>query len=125
VEPDQDAVVRAALARAAALADGDAVRLAALLHKDFRWTAHIGETYSRDEYVRCNTDGHTIWRSQQMRDVDVVVVGDTAVLRSEVVDVVLSEDGQPITFRMPMTQIWVREGDAWSCLGGHAGPRRT
>jgi ketosteroid isomerase-like protein len=60
-----------------------------------------------------------------MRDVDVVVVGDTAVLRSEVVDVVLSEDGQPITFRMPMTQIWVREGDAWSCLGGHAGPRRT
>jgi hypothetical protein len=59
-----------------------------------------------------------------MLDVDVVVVGDTAVLRAEVVDVVLSGQGEPVTFRMPMTQVWVRQGDAWSCLGGHAGPRR-
>ena len=125
MEPDQDAVVRAALARAAALADGDGARLTALLHEHFRWTTHVGETYTREEYVRRNTDGHTVWHSQTMRDVDVVVVGDTAVLRAEVVDVVLSEEGRPVTFRMPMTQVWTREGDAWSCLGGHAGPRRS
>lgn len=125
MESDQDAVVTAALARAAALAEGDAERLSALLHDEFRWTTHVGQTFSRDEYVRRNTGGHTVWRSQEMRDVDVVVVGDTAVLRAEVVDVVLSEEGEPVTFRMPMTQVWVRLGGAWSCLGGHAGPRRT
>ncbi|UUZ58426.1 nuclear transport factor 2 family protein [Nocardioides sp. B-3] len=125
MESDQDAVVAAALERAAALADGDAVRLCALLHENFQWTAHIGETYSRDEYVRRNTGGHTVWRSQEMRDVDVVVVRDTAVLRAEVVDVVLSDEGEPVTFRMPMTRVWVRRANAWICLGGHAGPRRT
>lgn len=125
MESDQDAVVTAALARAAALAEGDAERLSALLHDEFRWTTHVGQTFSRDEYVRRNTGGHTVWRSQEMRDVDVVVVGDTAVLRAEVVDVVLSEEGEPVTFRMPMTQVWARLGGAWSCLGGHAGPRRT
>ena len=51
------------------------------------------------------------------------VVGDTAVLRAEVTDVVVSEDGEPEAFTMPMTQVWVREGQGWRCLAGHAGPR--
>ncbi|GEP40440.1 hypothetical protein NPS01_41030 [Nocardioides psychrotolerans] len=116
-------VIEAALARAAALAVGDAARLAALLHPDFRWTSHMGETYDRADYVRRNTEGHTVWRSQELVDPEVVVVGDTAVLRAEVTDVVLDDAGEPATFRMPMTQTWVREGGAWTCLAGHAGPR--
>ena len=34
-------------------------------------------------------------------------------------------DGESETFRMPMTQVWVREGKAWRCLEGmqdHVGP---
>lgn len=118
-------VITAARERASALADGDAERLSQLLHEDFRWTSHVGETYSRQEYIVRNTEGHSRWRSQSLSGADVVVVGDTAVLVAEVTDVVLSADGEPETFRMPMTQVWVRHGDDWTCLAGHAGPRRT
>lgn len=118
-------VIRAAEARASALAEGDAERLFDLLHEDFRWTAHVGETYSRQEYVRRNTEGHTRWRSQELRNPEVVIVGETAVVYAEVTDVVLSGDESSETFRMPMTQVWVHLGGDWKCLAGHAGPRLT
>lgn len=116
-------VIDAAEARAAALARGDAGALLALLHPDFRWTTHTGMVLDRDEYVRRNTEGDTVWRSQSLDDPRVVVVGDTAVLLADVVDVVLGADGAPEAFRMPMTQVWVRDGSVWTCLAGHAGPR--
>ena len=106
------------------MADADADRLSALLHEEFRWTAHVGETYSRQEYIRRNTEGDTVWRSQDLSGADVVVVGDTAVLYAEVTDVVLADDGSE-TFTMPMTQVWVRQDGDWTCLAGHAGPRRS
>jgi Domain of unknown function (DUF4440) len=122
---ERQEVIEAALARAAALAEADAGRLLALLHPDFRWTSHRGETFNRDEYVARNTEGHTVWRSQHLNDAEVVVVGGTAVLYAEVIDTVRSGvDGSEV-FRMPMTQVWVRQGDAWKCLAGQAGPRRT
>ena len=114
----------AAEERASALAAGDAERLSRLLHHDFRWTSHLGATYRRAEYIRRNTEGATIWRSQRLASAEVVVVGDTAVLYTEVTDVVLSED-ETETFRMPMTQVWVRLDSSWQCLAGHAGPRRS
>jgi ketosteroid isomerase-like protein len=117
-------VMSAAEERASALAAGDAERLSALLHGEFRWTSHAGDTYSRSEYIRRNTEGDTVWRSQQLSTAEVVVVGDTAVLYAHVSDVVLSENDEPETFRMPMTQVWVRLDHDWKCLAGHAGPRR-
>lgn len=118
-------VIRAAEDRASALAAGAAGRLRVLLHEDFRWTTHKGQTFDRSEYLRRNTEGDTVWRSQQLSGVEVVIVGDTAVLHAEVTDVVLSDAGEPETFRMPMTQVWVRLDARWRCLAGHAGPRRT
>ena len=107
----------------AALASSDGPRLLELLHEDFRWTTHVGTTYDRAEYVRCNTEGDTVWGSQSLVDAQVVVVGGTAVLHALVTDVVLPAGGDPETFRMPVTQVWVLAGDAWRCLAGHAGPR--
>jgi hypothetical protein len=52
-----------------------------------------------------------------------VVVGGTAVPYAEVIDVALSEGTGHDTFPLPMTQVWVRFGDDWKCLCGHAGPR--
>lgn len=121
----ENQVLEAARARASALADADAGRLTNLLHEEFRWTSHAGETYGRLEYIRRNTEGHTVWRSQDLGSPDVVVVGDTAVVYSEVTDVVLSDGDQAEAFRMPMTQVWLRRGGHWKCLAGHAGPRRT
>lgn len=106
-------VIQAAEARALALAEGNAERLSGLLHEDFRWRAHVGETYDRAECIRRNIEGHTIWRSQQLLSPDVVIVGDTAVLYAEVTDVVHSGDDDSETFRMPMTQLWIRTGDIW------------
>jgi len=118
-------VVAAAEDRASALAARDAERLVGLLHEGFKWTSHSGETYSRSEYVRRNTEGRTVWRSQRLSGIEVVVVGATAVLWAEVTDEVLTEDDEPEIFRMPMTQVWVRQDAAWLCLAGHAGPRRS
>lgn len=115
-------VIRAATQRAAALAEADEERLGQLLHERFRWTAHTGESYDREEYVRRNTDGRTVWRSQELGEPDVVVVDGTGVLHAVVTDVIVRE-GSEVTFRMPVTQVWVREDDAWRCLAGHAGPR--
>ena len=121
-DPDVLAVLASARARAEALASADASTLLRLLHPAFAWTAHTGQTYDREAYVGRNTDGTTVWRRQDLGDPTVVVVGDTAVLRTTVVDEVAGEDGQPETFEMPMTQVWVREQGVWRCLGGHAGP---
>jgi Domain of unknown function (DUF4440) len=118
-------VIKAAKGRASALAAGDAERLLQLLHEQFRWTTHTGQTFDRSEYIRRNTEGHTVWRSQALANIDVVVVGDAAVLYAEVTDVMLSEGNEPTTFRMPMTQVWVCLDGAWQCLAGHAGPRLT
>jgi ketosteroid isomerase-like protein len=122
---DAHQVITAARARASALAEGDAGRLFALLHEDFRWTTHVGEIFDRQDYVRRNTAGQTMWRSQDLSGAEVVVVGDTAVLYAEVTDVVVDENGESRTYQMPMTQVWVRQAGQWRCLAGHAGPRRT
>jgi ketosteroid isomerase-like protein len=115
-------VTSAAEARAAALESGDVEQLTRLLHEDFRWTSHTGDTYDRSEYIRRNTRGQTVWRSQDLGSPHVVVVGDTAVLYAEVTDVVVVGAGELETFRMPMTQTWTRQADGWRCLAGHAGP---
>ena len=120
---DEKQVLDAAQARARALARGDAAALLGLLDERFRWTTHLGEVLDRTEYVARNTAGHTVWRSQDLSNPRVVVVGDTAVLHADVIDVVLSGSPEPEEFRMPMTQVWVRASGGWRCLAGHAGPR--
>lgn len=116
-------MLEAARARAQALADRDVDRLADVLHEEFRWRTHTGDTFDRAEYLDRNTTGPVRWISQEFRGASVTVVGDTAVLHAEVVDVIETADGHE-TFRMPMTQVWVRERGRWRCLAGHAGPRR-
>ena len=117
----EEEVVAAAAARADALARGDADALRARLHPLFAWTSHRGDVFDRGTYVRRNTGGDVRWHGQALEDVHVVVVGGTAVLRCTAVDRV-DADGSEV-FRMPMTQTWVRSGEGWVCLAGHAGPR--
>lgn len=117
-------VIEAAETRARLLATGDADGLEGLLHENFRWTSHAGETFNRHDYIRRNTQGSVRWHSQQLSDVEVMVEGDAAVLRAEVTDMVWT-GCEVETFQMPMTQVWVRQGHGWRCLAGHAGPRRA
>jgi hypothetical protein len=120
---DVDQVIAAAEMRAAALAGADAERLTGLLHDQFVWTTHTRRRLTRDDYVARNTGGSTVWRSQNLDGAEVAVVADTAVLRANAIDIVVV-GGKDESFRMPMTQVWVREDARWRCLAGHAGPRR-
>jgi hypothetical protein len=54
-------------------------------------------------------------------EVLVAVTARTAVLACTAVDDADAGEGRR-TFRMPVTQTWVREGGRWVCLAGHAGP---
>jgi ketosteroid isomerase-like protein len=117
-------VLQAARARAHALASGDVRQLGNLLHADFRWTSHTGEDFDRAAYLESNTGGGTSWRRQDLGEPEVVVVGNAAVLRTVVTDVIDSVGGEQI-YRMPMTQVWVRTDHGWQCLAGHAGPTFT
>ena len=44
-----------------------------------------------------------------------MIVEDAAVLRTVVTDTIDRADGKE-TYRMPMTQFWVRAGGGWRCL---------
>jgi Protein of unknown function (DUF664)/Domain of unknown function (DUF4440) len=118
----EDEVLAATAARADALARGDADALRAHLHPLFAWTSHRGDVFDRETYVRRNTDGALRWHGQTLEGVRVVVVSDTAVLHCTAVDRI-EVDGRLEIFRVPMTQSWVRSGEGWLCLAGHAGPR--
>jgi hypothetical protein len=125
VAGDEDQVLTAARARAAALAAGDAVALRDLLHPEFGWVSHRGDVFDRDRYVAANTaPGGLRWRAQRLEQPQVHVVGDAAVLRCIVTDVVTGADNGEVQARMLLTQTWVRDDIAgWVCLAGHAGPR--
>ncbi len=115
-----DEVLMAAERRAAALVDGEPDRVRRLLHPEFRWTSHRGERLDREGYVRANTRD-VRWVKQRLEDPEVTVVGDTAILLCTAHDTVIV-DGAEESFRMPLTQVWVRAHKGWLCLAGHAGP---
>ena len=117
-----DDVLSAARARAEALVGADADALGELLHADFRWTTHTGAVLDRAAYIEANAGGAVSWRGQDIGRPEVVVVGEAAVLRTLVTDTIDGDDG-PETYRMPMTQFWIRTDLGWQCLAGHAGPR--
>src|SRR3954453_16114116 len=100
-------VIEAAMARASALAESDAEGLFDLLHEKVRWTSHVGATYDRAQYIRRNTEGPTVWRSQNLRAPQVAVVGETAILYADVEDLMLSNGDESARLRIPIAQVWV------------------
>lgn len=115
-------VVAAAERRARALVDRDREALLALHHPSLRWTTHRGEVLDRERYVSGNTEGDLVWRAQRLEDVEVTVTGDAAVLTAVVVDEV-EHGSAAVTNRLRLTQVWIRDGDGWVCVAGHAGPK--
>jgi hypothetical protein len=112
-------VIEAAVRRAAALAGGDEAALRLLMHPRLQWTSFRGEVLGYEEYIAGNTRGSLRWRSQRLDDVAVVVDGGTAVLTAAVTDEV-TRNGRERSFRLRITQTWVRASEGWRCLAGHA-----
>jgi hypothetical protein len=103
------------------MGSGDTEGLRNLLHPAFSWISHKGEHFNRDAYLRSNTGGSTSWHGQELHQPEISVIDRTAVLTCVVTDDVSIQNHRR-TFRMPMTQVWVNEGDRWLLLAGHAGP---
>ena len=121
-DADVSEVIEAARRRARALAERDVATLTALHHPELRWTTFRGDALDRDAYVRGNTADELVWHAQRLEEPAVVVVGDTAFLTAVVHDVV-EREGVAEALSLRLTQTWVRSGNGWSCLAGHAGPR--
>jgi hypothetical protein len=115
----EEEVAGAAVRRAAALADRDEAALRMLMHPALQWTTFRGEVLGYEAYIVGNTRGDLRWRSQRLEDVKVTVVAGTAVLTAAVNDEV-SRDGRDQSFRLRLTQTWVRTPQGWRCLAGHA-----
>lgn len=117
-------LLAAARRRADALSRSDAPALRELLHPEFRWTSHRGDVMGREAYVANNTGGLVRWKRQVLDEVIVSVVEQTGVLVAIVTDEI-EQAGRVLTYRMPVTQTWVRRAGQWECLAGHAGPLST
>ena len=115
----EEEVIAAAGRRAAALAAADEAALRLLMHPRLQWTNFRGEVLGYEEYITGNTRGSLRWRSQRLDGVTVAVDGDTAVLTAAVTDEV-TRNGREESFRLRLTQTWVRTAAGWRCLAGHA-----
>ena len=113
-------VLAAAQQRAAALVGGDVGELRRLMHPQMRWTTRLGAILDRETYIAGNTNGSLVWRAQRLETPVVTVFGKTAVLTAVVIDEV-EEGGRRQTFRLRLTQTWMRSGGEWRCISGHAG----
>jgi hypothetical protein len=120
--PEDEEVFDVAQRRALALVRGSAGELRQLMHPDLRWTTYRGAVLDRDAYIAGNTDGSVTWVGQHFEDPEVTVFGDTAILTAVVVDVI-ERDAERETFRLHVTQVWLRHAGEWRCVAGHAGPR--
>jgi ketosteroid isomerase-like protein len=121
VTDSADEVLWAARQRAEALAARDAEALRRLMHPALRWTTYRGAVLDRAEYIRGNTDPALVWIAQELDQVEVSVVGETAVLIAVVTDTV-EEGGARQVNRLRLTQTWIKAAETWVCLAGHAGP---
>jgi hypothetical protein len=75
--------------------------------------SHDGQVFDRETYVRANTTGTPEWHGQRLDDPHMVIVGGTGVLRCMVIDDVDAGAGRQ-SYRMPMTQTWVRAREGWN-----------
>jgi ketosteroid isomerase-like protein len=116
-----DAILAATQARSAALVARDAVALRALHHREFRFTTPRGDVRDRDAYVAGNTAGELVWRAQYLKEHEIVVHGETAVLVGVVHDE-YERAGEPGAHDMRITLVWVEQDDGWVVLAAHAGP---
>ena len=90
-----------------------------LHHRELRFTTPRGDVRDHDAFIARNTEGALVWRDQRLSEVDVVVVGDTAVLTADVYDEFVLA-GEPGSHTVRLTLTWVREDGVWRVLAGHA-----
>lgn len=122
VDTPEEAVRRVVAERAAALVRRDVAALEHILAPGFVYTNASGEVLDKESYLaRYVHDPDVRWLSQELAEVMVQVVGDTAVVTCRVQDRAMFH-GRLLDATFRSTYVYVRDAAGWRCLAGHTGP---
>ncbi len=109
--------------RSRALVARDIATLERILAPQFVYTNASGVLTDKQAYLARVGTPRVQWISQELSDVQVRVVGDTAVLTAAVHDRA-TFDGEPLDARFRSTFVYVRSASGWICVAGHTSPVR-
>lgn len=105
--------------RQAALIAADAEALAPLLAPDLIWTHATGGTDSRDSYL-AKLGGVRFVEIETLSQ-DVLVLGDTAAIKSELAMQLRLPDGSDLAIRSCASAVWTQSPDGWVLRRFHSG----
>jgi ketosteroid isomerase-like protein len=109
--------VRAALeAWKQAALKGDAAALTRLYHNDLAYTHSNGMTQNKATAIAAETNPTGIYKGIEMRDLNVRVYGDTAILEYKLDLTHFAGD----TAHLHEIMVWLKSSDGWQMVARHA-----
>lgn len=96
---------------------GDGVALGKLYHEDLAYTHSNGMTQTKTMAIASQTNPTGIYKGIEMRDVEVRVYGDTAILRYKLDLTHFAGD----TAHLHEIMVWRKSAGGWQMLLRHAG----
>lgn len=95
---------------------GDAAALGRIYHDDLAYTHSSGVTQNKAVAIASETAPNGIYKGVEMRDVDVHVYGDTAILEYKLNLTHFAGD----TAHLHEIMVWLRSPQGWQLLARHA-----
>jgi len=114
-EADKDVVAAVEAWKQAAL-KGDAVALGKLYHDGLAYTHSNGMTQNKAVAIAAETNPTGIYKGVEMRDVEVHVYGDTAILVYKLNLTHFAGD----TAHLHEIMVWLKSPQGWQMLARHA-----
>jgi ketosteroid isomerase-like protein len=98
---------------------GDAVALGRLYHDDLAYTHSNAMTQTKAVAIASETNPTGIYKGVEMRDVEIHVYGDTAILEYKLDLTHFAGD----TARLHEIMVWLKSPQGWQLLARHATKR--
>ena len=95
---------------------GDAAALGRLYHDDLAYTHSNGMTQTKAVAIAAETAPNGVYKAIEMRDVDVHVYGDTAILEYKLDLTHFAGD----TAHLHEIMVWLKSSDGWQMVARHA-----
>ncbi|MDP9170054.1 MAG: nuclear transport factor 2 family protein [Acidobacteriota bacterium] len=95
---------------------GDAAALGRLYHDDLAYTHSNGMTQAKAVAIASETGPTGVYKGVEMRDVDVHVYGDTAILEYKLDLTHFAGD----TAHLHEIMVWLKSGRGWQMVARHA-----
>lgn len=119
VSSDQDDVAARLEALRVAMIDGDRAALEELTWKELSYGHSSGKIESQREFVDVIASGRNDFRTLELSDHVITVVGDVAIVRHTFVAEALN-NGELQKPRIGVMQVWKKDKKKWKLLGRQA-----